>query len=94
MSIFHYALTLSTPGAITAVVAGSFSAPKTQELLVARGHVLELLRPDDVGKIQSVHRRGEAHTRRPPPARPGPAHAAPRPAPKCSATSGRSPPAA
>lgn len=31
---------------------GNFSAPKAQEIVVSRGCTLELLRPDDVGKLQ------------------------------------------
>lgn len=34
--------------------AGNFSAPRAQEIIVARGKVLELLRPDDSGKLHSV----------------------------------------
>lgn len=36
-------------------IYGSFSEKKTHELVVARGRVLELLRPDDGGKVQVVH---------------------------------------
>eukprot|EP01047_Picozoa_sp_COSAG01_P019032 COSAG01_NODE_1046_length_11949_cov_4.662700_1_plen_86_part_00 len=35
-------------------VYGSFSAPKRQEIVVAKGSVLELLRPDDNGKVQTI----------------------------------------
>lgn len=35
-------------------ISGSFSEPKTQEIIVARGKVLELLRPDANGKIDIV----------------------------------------
>ena len=36
-------------------IHGSFAAPKLQELVVARGSTLELLRPDDTtGKLQSI----------------------------------------
>ena len=34
---------------------GNFSAPKTQEILVSRGKVLELLRPDESGRVQVVY---------------------------------------
>ena len=33
---------------------GNFSAPKAQEIIVSRGNVLELLRPDDSGRLQTV----------------------------------------
>ena len=36
-------------------IYGNFSAPKVQEIVVARGEVLELLRPDDNGRVQTVH---------------------------------------
>jgi splicing factor 3B subunit 3 len=49
------ALTLQRSTAITAAVFGNFSGPKQQELVVSRGKILELLRPDDNGKVQSVH---------------------------------------
>jgi splicing factor 3B subunit 3 len=37
------------------VCVGNFSAPKAQELVVARGKVLELLRPDENGKVQTIY---------------------------------------
>ena len=33
---------------------GNFSAPKAQEIIVSRGKTLELLRPDDSGRLQTV----------------------------------------
>jgi hypothetical protein len=33
---------------------GNFSGPKQQEFVVAKGSFLELLRPDDTGKIISI----------------------------------------
>lgn len=39
-------LTIQRPTAINACAHGSFSAAGAQEIVVARGHVLELLRPD------------------------------------------------
>lgn len=33
---------------------GNFSAPKAQELVVSRGKVLELLRPNDTGKLVTI----------------------------------------
>ena len=50
-----YALTLQKSSGITSAVYGNFSAPKLQEVIVARGKLLELLRPDENGKVQSVH---------------------------------------
>ena len=49
-----YSLTLQRASGVTAAVYGSFSAPKKQEIVVAKGGVLELLRPDDNGKVQTV----------------------------------------
>jgi splicing factor 3B subunit 3 len=50
-----YNLTLQRATAITHAVFGNFSAPKAQEIVVARGKVLELLRPNDFnGKVQTV----------------------------------------
>ena len=48
-------LPLQRAGAMNLAINGNFSAPKVQELVVARGSTLELLRPDDAtGKLQSV----------------------------------------
>ena len=49
-----YSLTLQKASGITAAVFGNFSGPKQQELIVARGKILELMRPDDNGKVQTV----------------------------------------
>ena len=50
-----YNLTLQKAQSIPNAVFGSFSAPKAQEIIVSRGKILELLRPDDdTGKVQSV----------------------------------------
>lgn len=35
-------------------VVGNFSGPKQQEIVTAKGHTIELLRPDDTGKIFNV----------------------------------------
>ena len=35
-------------------IYGSFSGPKTQEIVVSRGNLLELLRPDENGKMQII----------------------------------------
>ena len=45
--MFLYNLTLEKASAINCAVYGNFSAPKAQEIAVARGKILELLRPDD-----------------------------------------------
>ena len=48
-------LSLQRAGAINCAINGNFSAPKVQELVVARGSTIELLRPDDqTGKLVSV----------------------------------------
>jgi len=52
--MYLYALTLQRAGAITQCCYGNFSDSKTHEIIVARGKILELLRPDESGKIQSV----------------------------------------
>lgn len=50
-----YNLTLQRATAITHAIFGNFSAPKAQEIVVARGKVLELLRPNDFnGKVQTI----------------------------------------
>ncbi|EPT04569.1 hypothetical protein FOMPIDRAFT_95487 [Fomitopsis schrenkii] len=50
-----YNLTLQTPTAITHAVAGNFSGSRQQEIVVARGTRLELLRPDaQSGKVSTV----------------------------------------
>ena len=33
---------------------GNFSGPKNQEIVAARGSAIELLRPDDTGKVVSI----------------------------------------
>lgn len=49
-----YSLTLQRPTAIALCVYGNFSGPKAQEILISRGKYLELLRPDENGKVQSI----------------------------------------
>lgn len=53
-SMHLYALTLQRSSAITAAVFGNFSAPRQQELAVARGKVIELMRPNANGKVLTV----------------------------------------
>lgn len=52
--IHLYALTLQRSSAITAAVFGNFSAARQQELAVARGKLIELLRPNANGKVLTV----------------------------------------
>ena len=40
--------------ALQCAVYGSFSAAKAQEIIASRGKILELLRPDENGKLQTV----------------------------------------
>lgn len=54
MSVYLYHLTLQKNGAITHAIYGNFSAPKAQEVVIARGRILELLRPDESGKVQVI----------------------------------------
>ena len=42
------------PDALQCAVYGSFSAAKAQEIIASRGKILELLRPDENGKLQTV----------------------------------------
>jgi splicing factor 3B subunit 3 len=50
-----YNLTLQRPGGITHVIHGNFSGPKQQEIIVSRGSVLEVLKPDpSTGKIHTL----------------------------------------
>ncbi|EER01053.1 spliceosomal protein sap, putative [Perkinsus marinus ATCC 50983] len=49
-----YNMTLSKTSAVTCAVYGNFSAPKAQEIVVARGSTLELLRPDEQNRLQTV----------------------------------------
>lgn len=50
-----YNLTLQRSSAITHAVHGSFSGTKTQEILIARGKSLDLLRPDQhTGKVHTL----------------------------------------
>ena len=50
-----YALTLQKASAVTQAIHGNFTGSKQQELVLARGRSLELLRPDPAsGKLQSV----------------------------------------
>ncbi|XP_058756401.1 spliceosome-associated protein 130 A [Vicia villosa] len=52
--MYLYNLTLQRPTGIICAINGNFSGGKGQEIVVARGKVLDLLRPDDNGRIQTV----------------------------------------
>ena len=50
-----YSLTLQKASCITQAIHGNFSGGKQQEVVVARGKTLEILRPDaNTGKVHSV----------------------------------------
>lgn len=42
-----YAVTLQPPSGINKAIYGNFSGPKAQEILVAKGKILEIMRPDE-----------------------------------------------
>lgn len=48
------ALNLQKPSAINASIYGNFSGPKNHEFVVAKGSSIELLRPDDTGKMITI----------------------------------------
>ncbi|CAG9763976.1 unnamed protein product [Ceutorhynchus assimilis] len=53
--MYLYNLTLQKASAITHAVHGNFSGQKTQEIVIARGKSIELLRPDqNTGKIHTL----------------------------------------
>ncbi|CAL5225226.1 g8014 [Coccomyxa viridis] len=52
--MYLYNLTLNRASGIQCAIYGNFSGPKAQEIVVSRGKILELLRPDDAGKVQTV----------------------------------------
>lgn len=53
--MYLYSLTLQQATGITCAINGNFSGGKAQEIAVARGKILDLLRPDENGKIQTIH---------------------------------------
>ena len=54
-NMFMYSLTVLQPSAITQAILGAFSGKKQQEIIVAQGSRLSLLRPDAAqGKVHSV----------------------------------------
>ncbi|KEH44503.1 splicing factor 3B subunit-like protein [Medicago truncatula] len=52
--MYLYNLTLQRPTGIICAINGNFSGGKGQEIVVARGKTLDLLRPDDNGRIQTI----------------------------------------
>ncbi|CDP21592.1 unnamed protein product [Coffea canephora] len=52
--MFLYSLTLQRATGMACAINGSFSGGKSQEIVVARGKILDLLRPDDNGKLQTL----------------------------------------
>ncbi|TQE11087.1 hypothetical protein C1H46_003347 [Malus baccata] len=52
--MYLYSLTLQRATGIVCAINGNFSGGKAQEIVVARGKVLDLLRPDENGKIQTL----------------------------------------
>jgi len=55
--MFLYSLTLNQATAIQHSVIGSFTEADQQEIVVAKGKILELLRPDEsTGTLQLIYR--------------------------------------
>eukprot|EP00210_Caulerpa_lentillifera_P002872 g2742.t1 len=52
--MYLYSLTLSRPTGIQCAIYGNFSSGKAQEIVISRGHILELLRPNDGNKLISI----------------------------------------
>ena len=56
--MYLYSTALQQATAITHSIYGSFTRPDQEELVVAKGKILELLKIDeDTGKIQVVYRQ-------------------------------------
>ena len=56
--MYLYATTLQQATAITHCIYGSFTQPEQEELVVAKGKILELLKVDEeTGKLQLVYRQ-------------------------------------
>lgn len=54
-NMFLYSLSILQPSSITQAILGSFSGKKQQEIVVAQGSRLSLLRPDAAqGKVHEV----------------------------------------
>ncbi|KAF5187930.1 Splicing factor 3b subunit [Thalictrum thalictroides] len=52
--MYLYSLTLQQATGIVCATNGNFIGGKSQEIVVARGKVLDLLRPDENGKLQTI----------------------------------------
>ncbi|KAG6550838.1 hypothetical protein Mapa_007634 [Marchantia paleacea] len=52
--MYLYSLSLQRATGIVCATYGNFIGGKTQEIVVARGKVLDILRPDDNGKLQTL----------------------------------------
>ena len=52
--MFLYNVTLQPGTSVHQCVYGNFSAPKAQEIAVGKGKRLELLRPDESGRVHVV----------------------------------------
>ncbi|EFJ13812.1 hypothetical protein SELMODRAFT_181612 [Selaginella moellendorffii] len=52
--MFLYSLTLQRATGIVCACYGNFIGGKSQEIVIGRGKILELLRPDDNGKLQTL----------------------------------------
>ncbi|KAJ6801697.1 splicing factor 3B subunit 3-like [Iris pallida] len=53
--MYLYSLTLQQATGVVCAINGNFVGGKSQEIIVARGKSLDLLRPDDSGKMQTLH---------------------------------------
>jgi splicing factor 3B subunit 3 len=54
-NMFLYSLSIQQPSSITQAILGAFSGKKQQEIVVAQGSRLSLLRPDATqGKVHEV----------------------------------------
>ncbi|KAI3995357.1 hypothetical protein MKX01_032159 [Papaver californicum] len=52
--MYLYSLTLQKATGVVCATNGNFIGGKSQEIVVARGKVLDLIRPDENGKIQTI----------------------------------------
>lgn len=52
--MYLYNFSLQKTATILHAVYGNFSSPKAQEIIISRGKMIELLRADENGKIQTI----------------------------------------
>lgn len=52
--MYLYNLTLQKPNGIYQSISGSFTAPKTQEIVISKGTILELFQVDQSGKFKTL----------------------------------------